>query len=106
MKLSIELTTIEKIKVIADRRGMTNTQLAESTNINFKNVTVIPKKGPAFLFTNVNNFKGEKLASDVNNRNEAVAIKGSKTSNITLDGFDKSSVVISDNVDINQITIK
>lgn len=81
-------------------------ELAESTNINFKNVTVIPKKGPAFLFTNVNNFKGEKLASDVNNRNEAVAIKGSKTSNITLDGFDKSSVVISDNVDINQITIK
>ncbi len=81
-------------------------ELAESTNINFKNVTVIPQKGPAFLFTNVNNFKGEKLASDVNNRNEAVAIKGSKTSNITLDGFDKSSVVISDNVDINQITIK
>ena len=81
-------------------------ELAESTNINFKNVTGIPQKGPAFLFTNVNNFKGEKLASDVNNRNEAVAIKGSKTSNITLDGFDKSSVVISDNVDINQITIK
>jgi DNA-binding Xre family transcriptional regulator len=38
MNVSIELTTIEKIKVIADRRGMTNTQLAESTNMTRQNL--------------------------------------------------------------------
>lgn len=37
--MSIELTTIEKIKVIADRRGITNTQLAESSNMTRQNLS-------------------------------------------------------------------
>lgn len=37
--MSIELTTIEKIKVIADRRGLNNTQLAEATNMTRQNLS-------------------------------------------------------------------
>lgn len=37
--MAIELTTIEKIKLIADRRGITNTQLAVLTNMTRQNLS-------------------------------------------------------------------
>lgn len=37
--MAVELTTIEKIKLISDRRGITNTQLAASTNMTRQNLS-------------------------------------------------------------------
>lgn len=37
--MSIKLTTIEKIKLITERRGLTNTQLAEQTNMTRQNLS-------------------------------------------------------------------
>lgn len=37
--MAVELTTIEKIKLIADRRGVTNTQLAASTSMTRQNLS-------------------------------------------------------------------
>lgn len=60
MKLSIKLTTIEKIKVIADRRGMTNTQLAESTNMSRQNLSNKISRG------DLRESEMEKLAAALN----------------------------------------
>lgn len=37
--MNIKLTTIEKIKLIAERRGLNNTQLAELTNMTRQNLS-------------------------------------------------------------------
>lgn len=80
-------------------------ELSESTNINFKNVTVIPKRGPAFLLNNVKDFKGENLATGQNITDAPVSVKGSKTSNIHIDGFNDSEVNISSGADNNQVSL-
>ncbi len=37
--MSVELTTVEKIRLITDRRGLTNTQLAEATSMTRQNLS-------------------------------------------------------------------
>lgn len=78
-------------------------ELSESTDINFKNVTVIPKKGPAFLFNNVKDFKSENLASGEDVEGNSVLIKGHKTSNVELSGFNADEVKMTRHVDESQI---
>ena len=56
-------------------------ELCESDGILFKNITIIPQKGPALIFNNVKNFKSEGLHYKVS-EGEPVIIKGANSKNI------------------------
>lgn len=100
-EMNIENINVENAFITAEYGA----ELSESTDIDFKNVTIIPQKGPAYLFNNVKNFKGDDLKFESDSNKDIVKITGSKTSNVQLSGFTKEMVNVAANVDNSQITI-
>lgn len=100
-EMNIENINVENAFITAEYGA----ELSESTDIDFKNVTIIPQKGPAYLFNNVKNFKGDDLKFESDSSKDIVKITGSKTSNVQLSGFTKEMVNVAANVDNGQITI-
>lgn len=80
-------------------------ELSESKNIVFENVTVIPRKGPAYSLNNVKNFKSEKLAFDENNTRNAIRIEGKKTKDIQLPKLATDVVEISSEVNKSEVKL-
>lgn len=80
-------------------------ELSESKDINFSNVTIVAKKGPAFQFNNVKNFKSDKLSFGAKTDNDIVKISGSKTQNIQLSGISKELVNIDSKVESSQVKV-
>lgn len=73
-------------------------ELSESDGITFKNVRIIPKSGPALMLNNVKNFQASGF-SFPEGLQEAVSVKGAKTSSVQLsEGLDKAKVKIDQSV--------
>lgn len=81
-------------------------EFSESKEITFRNVTVIPVEGPAYLFHNVKNFKTENLGYEVNVPAKAAQITGENTSDVHLSGLTKELVNIASDVNKEQVIFK
>lgn len=78
-------------------------ELSESKDIVFENVTVIPKKGPAFNLNNVKNFKADELNFDEKNSKNAIRVEGKNTKNINLPKFATDVVEIAPEVNKSEV---
>ncbi|MBK5195764.1 MAG: glycoside hydrolase family 28 protein [Proteiniphilum sp.] len=78
-------------------------ELSESTDIRFKNVTVIAQEGPAFQFNNVKNFISEGLGFDKRSSGKMIEINGEKTSAMAFTCLSENIVEIAPNVDKKQV---
>ena len=81
-------------------------QLNESKDINFKNVTVISKKGAPYILNNVKNFNGENMYSKENLEGNLIEINGHKTESININGVSSNLVKASSVVNESAVTIK
>ncbi len=81
-------------------------EFSESKDIILQNVTVIPEEGPAYLFHNVKNFKGESLGYEINEPAKAAQIAGESTSDVHLSGLPKELVNIASDVNKEQVIFK
>lgn len=81
-------------------------EFSESRDIILQNVTVIPEEGPAYLFHNVKNFKGESLGYEINEPAKAAQITGESTSDVHLSGLPKELVNIASDVNKEQVIFK
>ena len=78
-------------------------ELSESKDIVFENVTVIPKKGPAFKLNNVKNFKADNLSFGENNIQKSIRIEGKGTKDISLPKFADGVVDVANEVNKSEI---
>lgn len=78
-------------------------ELSESKEINFKNVTVIPDEGPAYIFNNVKNFNSDNLSFDTREGVKAARITGKNTSVVRISGLPEELVDIAPEVDKTQV---
>lgn len=81
-------------------------QLNESKDINFKNVTVISKKGAPYILNNVKNFNGENMYSKDNLEGSLVEVNGRKTEDINIKGVSADKVKASSSVNESAVTVK
>ncbi|RNC66387.1 glycoside hydrolase family 28 protein [Proteiniphilum sp. X52] len=98
-EMNIENINLENAFITA-RYGA---EFSESKDITFKDVTVIPDEGPAYLFNNVKNFKSTNLTFEVNESGKAARITGSQNSGIQLPGLPQDQVEIAPEVDRSEI---
>lgn len=78
-EMNIDNIHVEDVIITANKGA----ELVESKNIEFKNVKIIPKKGPALILDNVENMKVVDLKYPDKMR-EIVHVSGEKTKNINL----------------------
>lgn len=79
-------------------------EIAESSDIVFENVTIIPDDGPAYLLNNVKNFTSDKLMFNDAKPQNAIQIKGKNSASIELPSFKQQNVVeISAGVNKNEV---
>ena len=98
-EMNIENINLENAFITA-RYGA---EFSESKDITFKDVTVIPDEGPAYLFNNVKNFRSTSLAFELNESGKAARITGNQNSGIYLPGLPEDRVEIASEVDKSQI---
>lgn len=98
-EMNIENINLENAFITA-RYGA---EFSESKDITFKDVTVIPEEGPAYLFNNVKNFRSENLAFEVNESGKAARITGSQNSTIHLPGLRQDQVDMAPEVEKSEI---
>ncbi|MEA5128484.1 MAG: glycoside hydrolase family 28 protein [Proteiniphilum sp.] len=101
-EMNIENINLENAFITA-RYGA---EFSESKDITFKNVTVIPDEGPAYLFNNVKNFKTTNLAFEVNESGKAARITGSRNAGIHLSGVPEDRVEFGPEVNKSEVTFK
>jgi polygalacturonase len=94
-EMNIENINLENAFITA-RYGA---EFSESKDITFKDVTVIPEKGPAYLFNNVKNFRSENLTFEINESGKAARITGRRNSGISLPGLSENQIEIATEVD-------
>ena len=98
-EMNIENINLENAFITA-RYGA---EFSESKDITFKDVTVIPEEGPAYLFNNVKNFRSENLAFEVNESGKAARITGSQNSTIHLPRLRQDQVDMAPEVEKSEI---
>lgn len=98
-EMNIENINLENAFITA-RYGA---EFSESKDITFKDVTVIPDEGPAYLFNNVKNFRSENLALEVNESGKAARITGSQNSGIYLPGLPEDQVDMAPEVEKSEV---
>lgn len=99
-EMNIENINLENAFITA-RYGA---EFSESKDIHFKNVTVIPKEGPAYKFNNVKNFNSEDLLFKIDGTGKVAVITGVWTSSINLSGLSEEQVEIA--LETNKTEIK
>ena len=100
--MNIENINLENAFVTA-RYGA---EFSESKDITFKNVTVIPEEGPAYMFHNVKNFKTENLSYEIGERQKAAVITGRETSGLQLSGLQEELAEIAPEVESDKVVFK
>ncbi|MBF6627417.1 MAG: glycoside hydrolase family 28 protein [Proteiniphilum sp.] len=78
-------------------------ELSESTDISFKNVTVLADEGPAFQFHNVKNFNSEGLGFNKGSSEKMIEIEGAKTAGMSFTALSEDLVEITPDVDMKQV---
>ena len=78
-------------------------ELSESTDISFKNVTVLADEGPAFQFHNVKNFNSEGLGFNKGSSEKMIEIEGAKTAGMSFTALSEDRVEITPDVDMKQV---
>lgn len=78
-EMNIENINVKNVSITA----AIGAELVESKDIVFENVKIVPKQGPAFIFKNVQNFRGTDLIYP-DSLNEVVKISGVNSKNINL----------------------
>ena len=101
-EMNIENINLENAFVTA-RYGA---EFSESKDITFKNVTVIPEEGPAYMFHNVKNFKTENLSYEIGERQKAAVITGRETSGLQLSGLQEELAEIAPEVESDKVVFK
>lgn len=79
-EMNIQNINIENAVITADYGA----EIRESTNVNFKNVVLNIKKGPALILENVRNFSAPDLMKKAETAKE-VSIRGDRNKNIKID---------------------
>ena len=101
-EMNIENINLENA-FITSRYGA---ELSESTDISFKNVTVITEEGPAFQFSNVKNFSSEGLGFDKETSEKMIEIEGKKTTGMVFTGLSEDLAEMAPEVDRKQVAFK
>lgn len=98
-EMNIENINLENA-IITARYGA---EFSESKEITFRNVTVIPKEGPAYMFHNVKNFKSENLSYEIGEWQKAAVITGAESAGLQLNSLYEELVEIAPEVERNEI---
>ena len=101
-EMNIENINVENAFITAEYGA----ELSESTDIDFRNVTVISKKGAPYVLNNVKNFNAENIYSKEGFSGDLVEINGHKTSDIKIQGVAEEEVKVSSYVDKSTVTLK
>ncbi len=88
-EMNIDNIHVEDVIITANKGA----ELVESKNIEFKNVKIIPEKGPVLILNNVDNMKVVDLKYP-DNMKEIVHVSGEKTKNINLPKAIKEDSII------------
>ena len=101
-EMNIENINLENAFITA-RYGA---ELSESEDIDFKNVTVIPQEGPAYILNDVKNFQSNNLGFKENGSQKVVEVTGQKTAGVHLTGIPDNLINVATDVDKTQIIVK